>query len=376
MEIIGVIMETNPLHNGHLFLLNQIKKNFNPDIIIAITSTSFTMRGEISVINKFDKTRYLLQAGCNLVFELPTILAVQSGDYFASNAVNILSKIGVTRIVCGCEDVNIHNFESLYEICSQEYFKNTFKQMLEKRKSYKQAFTDTLMQLNINKKEIELYNSPNFTLAFQYFSYIKKNNLKIELSLISRNADYYQSATLIRESIKSKLDTSDYLPFPENIVDLQKAESRLMKIINYKYQILNDYYDIEGINKFIAKNADFYSNFDNFLTSLNNKKYSYSLLRRNIIYNLLNIKELKKEISYFRILGSDTLGFNYLKGLNTEIKKQIFSGYAEKTPTSDVEQIKQFELKATKLYSIITNDKNLIYNEYQLPIKKGDKNDN
>ena len=117
------------------------------------------------------------------------------------------------------------------------------------------------------------WGSPNFTLAFQYFSYIKKNNLKIELSLISRNADYYQSATLIRESIKSKLDTSDYLPFPENIIDLQKAESRLMKIINYKYQILNDYYDIEGINKFIAKNADFYSNFDNFLTSLNNKKY-------------------------------------------------------------------------------------------------------
>ena len=43
-------------------------------------------------------------AGVNIVLEFPFILSMQSSDYFAANAVKILSDIGVTDIICGCED--------------------------------------------------------------------------------------------------------------------------------------------------------------------------------------------------------------------------------------------------------------------------------
>ena len=60
MKILGVILEINPFHKGHKYFIEQAVKEVNPDVVIAITSTSFTMRGDISYLSKFDKTKILL----------------------------------------------------------------------------------------------------------------------------------------------------------------------------------------------------------------------------------------------------------------------------------------------------------------------------
>ena len=59
--VVGLILEANPYHNGHKYLVNQAKLKFPDSPIIAITSTSFTMRGEISLLDKFQKTKILLR---------------------------------------------------------------------------------------------------------------------------------------------------------------------------------------------------------------------------------------------------------------------------------------------------------------------------
>ena len=129
--------------------INEIKRIYQPDLIIAVTSTSFTMRGEISVINKFDKTNALLQAGVDLVLEFPFILSTQSSDYFASNAISILNEIGVNHIICGWENENIENLEYFYSLESTVQFNSILKENLKKYKSYKQTFMDTLEKVNI-----------------------------------------------------------------------------------------------------------------------------------------------------------------------------------------------------------------------------------
>ena len=52
MKIIGVIAEYNPFHLGHLYQLKKIKEKEPESLIIAIISTNFTQRGEISLLNK------------------------------------------------------------------------------------------------------------------------------------------------------------------------------------------------------------------------------------------------------------------------------------------------------------------------------------
>ena len=57
MKIIGIIAEYNPFHLGHLYQIKKTKEMYPDSIIITIISTNFTERGDISIINKRNKTR-------------------------------------------------------------------------------------------------------------------------------------------------------------------------------------------------------------------------------------------------------------------------------------------------------------------------------
>ena len=73
MKIIGIIAEYNPFHLGHKYQIDKIKEIYKDSIIIAIVSSCFTERGDISILNKWDKTKICLDNDIDLVIELPTL---------------------------------------------------------------------------------------------------------------------------------------------------------------------------------------------------------------------------------------------------------------------------------------------------------------
>jgi len=73
MKISGIIVEYNPLHNGHLFHINKTKELTNSDLIIAVMSGNFYQRGIPSIVDKWKKTSMALNKGVDIVLELPTI---------------------------------------------------------------------------------------------------------------------------------------------------------------------------------------------------------------------------------------------------------------------------------------------------------------
>ena len=111
MNISGIIVEYNPFHNGHLYHLNKTKELTNPDLIIAITSGNFTQRGEISIINKFDKTMAALEHGIDLVVELPYIYTLQNSSVFGKRSVELLNKLGINNLVFGSETNNLEELK-------------------------------------------------------------------------------------------------------------------------------------------------------------------------------------------------------------------------------------------------------------------------
>ena len=115
LKIIGIVIEANPFHNGHKYFIDTIKNKYNPDLIIAVTSTSFSMRGEISLIDKFDKTKILLDNNVDIVMELPVVNTLQSADYFASASIKILNNLGVTDLVFGSETEDLSLYEKVYD---------------------------------------------------------------------------------------------------------------------------------------------------------------------------------------------------------------------------------------------------------------------
>ena len=60
---VGIIVEYNPFHNGHLYHIEKIKEMYPDATIVAVMSGNFTQRGEASILNKWDKTELALFYG-------------------------------------------------------------------------------------------------------------------------------------------------------------------------------------------------------------------------------------------------------------------------------------------------------------------------
>lgn len=385
MNIIGIIIESNPFHNGHLYFVNQIKSKLNPDIIVAVTSTSFTMRGEISVIDKYQKTNALLNSGVNVVLEFPFILSTQSSDYFALNAVNILHSFGVNHIVCGCETTNINFFDKIFEIETSNDFNNILKNNLKDHHSYKKTFSNSLSMFNLNDEEINLFQEPNFTLAYQYYKVIRTKFSNLSFSLIQRTNHYddlklndsISSAKAIRSGLLSNQDINNFVPYDYSYTNLRKASDNLFNILKYSLLInnfsLNIVVDKERISNLIQKNINNTNSYDDLINLLANKRYSKSRIRRYLLYLILNISEFYHETNYLRILGIDEIGSNYINTLDKNTKKLIFAGINEEKYNSIINEIAKIELKTSHLYSIICENQEIINNEFKFPIRKKDR---
>lgn len=54
-NVVGIIGEYNPFHNGHAYHLKKSKEKANADYSIAIISGNFVQRGNVSLIDKWSK---------------------------------------------------------------------------------------------------------------------------------------------------------------------------------------------------------------------------------------------------------------------------------------------------------------------------------
>ena len=51
MNIIGLVAEYNPLHNGHIYQIKKIKESFPDSVIVLVLNGYFLERGEISFLS-------------------------------------------------------------------------------------------------------------------------------------------------------------------------------------------------------------------------------------------------------------------------------------------------------------------------------------
>jgi predicted nucleotidyltransferase len=199
MKSIGIICEFNPLHNGHIHLINTIKNKYPNHLIVLVLNGYFLERGEVSIINKENKTKLSLENGVDIVLELPLIYGTQSADIFASKSVEILNHFKVEKIIFGSEN---NDFSFLKELAQNELSEN-FKTKIKKYLSLGESYPSAVSKAHNLKKE--LFN-PNDILGVAYTKAVVNNNYNIELETIQRTNSFNDlhsnekilSATIIR----------------------------------------------------------------------------------------------------------------------------------------------------------------------------------
>ena len=326
MKIIGVIAEYNPFHLGHIYQINKIKELYPDSLIIAIISTNFTERGDISIINKWDKAKICLDNNIDLVVELPTLYATQSADMFAYGAINILNNLHIDTLVFGTESDNLNDLMKLAKVAinNQEY-DLLIKKYLKDGINYPTAKSKALYDLNNIK-----IDKPNDLLALSYIKEIIKNNYKITPVSIKRTNDYHGkeinsnivNASLIRDLIKEKKDITKYIPnntikYINKDISINNAYPYLLYNLMINKDKLDEYLLIdEGIHNRILKSINKSNNWEELVMNIKTKRYTYNKIKRLLIQILLDIKKENNNLeTYIRILGFNDKGRNYLKKL-------------------------------------------------------------
>lgn len=373
MKISGIIVEYNPLHNGHLYHLNEVKRISESDCIIAVMSGNFTQRGEPAIINKTIRTFLALKAGVDIVVELPYIYAVGHSDLFSFGAISILNHLGVNEIIFGSEENNLSLLKEISQIIDTPLFNDLLKDYLDKGFSYPESAS-----LSINdtlKKDIRLL--PNDLLALQYTRQANKINKNINVKSIKRihnnyhdkdiNLEGITSATSIRNALINKQDISNTVPsytlkalnnttlhYWENYYPYLKY-----KIISMKDALENIHDVNEGFQNAIINNINQCNDFTQLVTNLTSKRYTKGKVQRILTHILNHIT--KDEVSkhqihngpqYIRILGFKKEKSHIIKQLKENSLLPVITNINK----SNYHYVK-LELKVSSVYHIIDNDK-------------------
>ncbi len=370
MNVIGIIAEYNPFHLGHLYQINKIKEMYKDSIIIAIVSSSFTQRGDVSILNKWDKARIALDNGIDLVIELPYFYAGQSSDIFAKGAVTILNYLGIDTLVFGIESDDINNLKLMADIqLNDKNYNNIVKEYLSNGYNYPTALSKAIKDI----LNLDIY-LPNDLLALSYIKQVKLINNNINVFGIKRTNDYHSkkitsnivNASLIREQFKNNLDISNYIPSYDTNKLYNVSVNDFYPLL--KYQILNNINNLdkfltvdEGIDNRIKKYIKNSNNWNELVNNIKTKRYTYNKINRMLMHILFNLtKDESKNIviDYVRVLGFNSKGRSYLNKIKKNKDINIVTNYKD-----GISKLFDLENRVNNIYAIIVDNK-LIYEEY------------
>lgn len=381
---VGIIAEYNPFHNGHMHHLKKIKEMFPNEELVLVLGGNFTQRGEPSIIDKWTKCEISLEAGIDLVVELPFSFATQSADFFSYGAITILEKLKVEKFVFGSETNDIEIFNKIVDIqLNNPEFDKLTKIYMKLGENY-----PTALSLALKDLDGEVLKLPNDLLGISYVKIVRENNYSIKPICIKRNTDYKSeklegsitSASSIRKALKENKDISNVVPdFVLKRLSTLCFQDDYFKFLKYKV-MLEDNLEIyqtvdEGIGSKIKKEILSSTSYDDLINKVKSKRYTYNRISRMFNHILCGFTKEKAKntssIEYIRVLGFSEKGRCYLNKVKKDIDINIVSNFSKNKSDS-----MKMELIATSVYASILNEENkkdLIQKEYQYHPKKEEK---
>lgn len=381
MKICACIAEYNPFHLGHKKHLDYIRRELGADKIIVIMSGNFTQRGEIAVLDKFTRARHAVEAGADLVLELPTPLATANAEIFAKGAVNILNSLGVIDGICfGIESGEKKDYILLADALNDESreYKKALKVELEKGISLAKAKFNALKCLGRDEFDQNLISSPNNILGLEYTKAILKLKSNMEIYPMLRDGNHNDttlkkgitSATSIRETLKTgkkrKVKRSvppfvykDLGAYPFSIENLilasvyKQSTKEMAKISDCTEGLEN------RIKAFSKDNQDL----ETLVEKVSTKRYTKTRVRRILTANLLGIdkfdlQDFLEEKLYAKVLAVKDSSKELISLLVTNSSIPVL------TRKSDVDKLKksakrcfEFDILANDIYNLVSGKK-------------------
>ena len=160
MKTIGIICEYNPFHNGHAHQLHTLAQEHPEALRICIMSGSFVQRGEPAIFSKFDRARWAILGGADIVIELPTLYSLGSAQLFGTGAIRMVKALHIDALSFGSETANLDTLVDIAKRMDCESTQTVLRTYINEGMSYGSAFRKAL--------NTEMLNTPNALLGLEY----------------------------------------------------------------------------------------------------------------------------------------------------------------------------------------------------------------
>ncbi|QIB69373.1 nucleotidyltransferase [Aminipila butyrica] len=424
MNVLGIIAEYNPFHNGHLYQLRQSVQQTEADFVVVLISGNFTQRGEPALTSKWSRAEMAVNCGADLVLELPFAFACNSAEYFARGAVELFNRLGcITHLSFGSESGDLDMLQQTAAFLAQESeeFSAALKNGLHAGLSYPKARAEAATRC-LGPHCAQLLADPNNILAVEYLKQLTLTKSDIIPITVKRLGSSYHEPTLtgplasasaIRKQLAHrKIDfqqLKDTLPepvlsillreltgcqqnsalhpenecFPRSSFQSDQLYLNLLRsrILTASDTDLNQIFSVsEGLEhklKDSIRRADSLTQLQELLKS---KRYTATRISRLLAHVLVGLTKtdmaaiLEQNQGYGRILGFSQGGSQLLKLLKKSKKTAlplITNINKQKEQLQECQLLLSYDLLASDFYNLLT-EKNLYYHSDQVhqPYKK------
>lgn len=389
-RVLGIIAEYNPFHNGHLYQIEEAKKQTGADYVVAVISGNFTQRGNTSLVNKWVKTNMALQSGVDIVIELPTVYSISSAENFAEGAIKILDSLKVVDTLCfGTETADFAALNNIANVLYNEpkEYVSLLNHELGKGVSYPKARESALMMyLNDIKRYANILSGSNNILAIEYLKALKKLKSSMKPFSIQRKKVYYNderivdefaSSTAIRklvsreqyDEIRKVIPASSYMLLKEEIrkgsfvLDILKFEKEIL--YNLRKMTISEIAELqdvtEGLEHVIKNAANSCNSILDLMDMVKSKRYTQTRIQRILLYALLGITKrdmlnARKVTPYIRVLGFNKNGREMLSEICKENRRinmiTSVKKFKESNSNKNLKEMLDKDIFATNVYTL------------------------
>jgi len=335
-KTVGIVAEYNPFHKGHAYQIEYLKSLGYHNIAVAM-SGSCVQRGEIALLDKFNRAKMAVDCGASLVCEIPYPYSSFSAEGFARSGVQILKNLGADAISFGSESANLTLLCDIADYLLSEEYTLNLKKYLAQNLPFASAREKAIVQKFALSKDV--ITASNDILALEYIKECRRHNWNVEFIPVKRQgADYndlsakngFASASGIRKTVKEyRFETAAEF-VPQNI-----QKELLNRLEQGDYFTIDTAYEkavIAGLKKLCA--ADFEklpdcnkelahafenalaaaSSFEKLFENLPTKQYTKARLNRIMLFAFLGFdNSLPALPPFIRMLAMDKNGEEIIK---------------------------------------------------------------
>ena len=389
MKTIGITAEYNPLHDGHVYHIDETRRRTACDVVVVALSGDFVQRGEPAILDKWTRTRTALMAGADLVIEIPVLFCLGDASRYASASVKLLEALGCEQISFGSDCGN------------QELISDVAKRLISHRdllidgisgclgeglsypaarsKVYRQIRTEEGAAETVVSRELALLAEPNDILGLEYVMNMDK---AAPVVIARKGASYneairpdkdFQSASAIRELLRTgkPADVADWVPaytIDELLSGHLGFTDEWDRIIRYSVLSMSaDEIDDcpsggEGLGNLLKESVKTFDSLSAIIKAVKSKRYTYTRVSRLCMQAALGISRSRfgmEEPAYIRVLGFSKKG----RDLLSEAKKSngtdlpILTNINKEAATLDEDGAAMLELDvhAADVYNLVTD---------------------